>query len=177
MKLCLVHMCLNGTRGFLGGRVSAEDAEPAGPSSIVLHRNANVTLNSVVQQLMWAKAFCAQLSIATLRDQSYTEFWKFVPTSNFSKFTRFGCKFCSTNTNCGCGSLVVKISGHSLRVMSSSPVPLKTRRVGERCTLNLSRAHASRWCGSLESGVPAQLSSSSFDYGSKLRGPSPKALV
>ncbi|GFS61552.1 hypothetical protein TNCV_4312421 [Trichonephila clavipes] len=32
--------------------------------------------------------------------------------------------------------------------MSSSPVPLKTRRVGQRCTLNLSRAEtSSRWCG------------------------------
>ncbi|GFY04228.1 uncharacterized protein TNCV_1200061 [Trichonephila clavipes] len=30
----------------------------------------------------------------------------------------------------------------------SSPVPLKTRRVGQRCTLNLSRAEtSSRWCG------------------------------
>ncbi|GFX34953.1 uncharacterized protein TNCV_2328931 [Trichonephila clavipes] len=34
-------------------------------------------------------------------------------------------------------------------VTGSSPVPLKTRRVGQRCTLNLSRAEASsRWCGS-----------------------------
>ncbi|GFV47113.1 uncharacterized protein TNCV_198081 [Trichonephila clavipes] len=33
-------------------------------------------------------------------------------------------------------------------VTGSSPVPLKTRRVGQRCTLNLSRAEASsRWCG------------------------------
>ncbi|GFY05191.1 uncharacterized protein TNCV_2206371 [Trichonephila clavipes] len=33
-------------------------------------------------------------------------------------------------------------------VSSSSPVPLKTRRVGQRCTLNLSRAETfSRWCG------------------------------
>ncbi|GFT80409.1 uncharacterized protein TNCV_2184641 [Trichonephila clavipes] len=33
-------------------------------------------------------------------------------------------------------------------VTSSSPVPLKTRRVGQRCTLNLSRAETSfRWCG------------------------------
>ncbi|GFU68863.1 uncharacterized protein TNCV_1548471 [Trichonephila clavipes] len=33
-------------------------------------------------------------------------------------------------------------------VKSSSPVPLKTRRVGQRCTLNLSRAEtSSRWCG------------------------------
>ncbi|GFV82096.1 uncharacterized protein TNCV_2789941 [Trichonephila clavipes] len=31
-------------------------------------------------------------------------------------------------------------------VMSSSPVPLKTHRVGQRCTLNLSRAEtSSRW--------------------------------
>ncbi|GFV78271.1 hypothetical protein TNCV_94311 [Trichonephila clavipes] len=34
-------------------------------------------------------------------------------------------------------------------VMSSSPVPLKIRRVGQRCTLNLSRAEtSSRCCGS-----------------------------
>ncbi|GFX58504.1 uncharacterized protein TNCV_416841 [Trichonephila clavipes] len=33
-------------------------------------------------------------------------------------------------------------------VTSSSPVLLKTRRVGQRCTLNLSRAEtSSRWCG------------------------------
>ncbi|GFS53760.1 uncharacterized protein TNCV_731501 [Trichonephila clavipes] len=33
-------------------------------------------------------------------------------------------------------------------VTSSSPVPLNTRRVGQRCTLNLSRAEtSSRWCG------------------------------
>ncbi|GFW15168.1 uncharacterized protein TNCV_173151 [Trichonephila clavipes] len=33
-------------------------------------------------------------------------------------------------------------------VMNSSAVPLKTRRVGQRCTLNLSRAEtSSRWCG------------------------------
>ncbi|GFT30863.1 uncharacterized protein TNCV_1682521 [Trichonephila clavipes] len=33
-------------------------------------------------------------------------------------------------------------------VMGSSPVPLKIRRVGQRCTLNLSRAEtSSRWCG------------------------------
>ncbi|GFY10923.1 uncharacterized protein TNCV_1124451 [Trichonephila clavipes] len=35
-----------------------------------------------------------------------------------------------------------------IAVMSSSPVPLKTSRVGQRCTLNLSRAQSSsRWCG------------------------------
>ncbi|GFU32976.1 uncharacterized protein TNCV_4155621 [Trichonephila clavipes] len=33
-------------------------------------------------------------------------------------------------------------------VTSSSPVPQKTHRVGQRCTLNLSRAEtSSRWCG------------------------------
>ncbi|GFU15569.1 uncharacterized protein TNCV_1170721 [Trichonephila clavipes] len=33
-------------------------------------------------------------------------------------------------------------------VTSSSPVLLKTRRTGKRCTLNLSRAEtSSRWCG------------------------------
>ncbi|GFU26156.1 uncharacterized protein TNCV_5105991 [Trichonephila clavipes] len=33
-------------------------------------------------------------------------------------------------------------------VTSSSPVPLKTCRVEQRCTLNLSRAEtSSRWCG------------------------------
>ncbi|GFU89133.1 uncharacterized protein TNCV_2895811 [Trichonephila clavipes] len=43
----------------------------------------------------------------------------------------------------GCGSPVVKISAHGRHVMSSSPVPLKTHRVEQRCTLNLSRAQTS----------------------------------
>ncbi|GFY30196.1 uncharacterized protein TNCV_3091031 [Trichonephila clavipes] len=63
-------------------------------------------------------------------------------------------------------------------VTSSSPLPLKTRRVGQRCTLNLSRAEtSSRWCGVVvrRGGVPAQLTS--LDHDSKLRGPPPKALV
>ncbi|GFX06384.1 uncharacterized protein TNCV_2939121 [Trichonephila clavipes] len=52
----------------------------------------------------------------------------------------------------GRGSLVVKVSQwlawRGWHVMSSRPVPLKTRRVGGRCTLNLSRAQtSSRWCG------------------------------
>ncbi|GFW39952.1 hypothetical protein TNCV_5116351 [Trichonephila clavipes] len=46
-----------------------------------------------------------------------------------------------------CGSPVVKVSDHGRHVMSSRTVPLKTRRVGQRCTLNLSRAEtSSRWC-------------------------------
>ncbi|GFV50177.1 uncharacterized protein TNCV_620901, partial [Trichonephila clavipes] len=65
-------------------------------------------------------------------------------------------------------------------VTSWSPVPPKTRRVGERCTLNPSRAQtSSRWCGVVvrKGGVPAQVSSTALDHCSKLRGPSPKALV
>ncbi|GFX43959.1 uncharacterized protein TNCV_4112381 [Trichonephila clavipes] len=65
-------------------------------------------------------------------------------------------------------------------VPSSSPVPLKARCVGERCTLNLSRAQtSSRCCGVVvrRGGTPAQVSSTSLDHGSKLRDPSPKALV
>ncbi|GFW26171.1 uncharacterized protein TNCV_3396671 [Trichonephila clavipes] len=48
----------------------------------------------------------------------------------------------------GCGSPVVKVSNYGRHVMSSIPVPPKTCRVGQRCTLNLSRAEtSSRWCG------------------------------
>ncbi|GFU88627.1 probable RNA-directed DNA polymerase from transposon BS [Trichonephila clavipes] len=48
----------------------------------------------------------------------------------------------------GCGSPVDRVSTHGRYVMSSSPVPLKTHRVGQRCTLNLPRAEtSSRWCG------------------------------
>ncbi|GFX86376.1 uncharacterized protein TNCV_2562651 [Trichonephila clavipes] len=48
----------------------------------------------------------------------------------------------------GCGSPEVKVSDHGRHVMNSSQVPLKTRRVGERYTLNLSRAlTSSHWCG------------------------------
>ncbi|GFW82110.1 transposable element Tcb2 transposase [Trichonephila clavipes] len=48
----------------------------------------------------------------------------------------------------GCSSLVVKVSDRSWLVTSSSPVPLKTRRVGKRCTSNLLKAQtSSRWCG------------------------------
>ncbi|GFX90001.1 uncharacterized protein TNCV_886991 [Trichonephila clavipes] len=68
------------------------------------------------------------------------------------------------------GSLVVKTLDHGWRVMSSSPVPLKTRRVGERCTINMLRAQTSSrwWAVVIRRGMPAQVSSSSFDHGSKL---------
>ncbi|GFV02753.1 uncharacterized protein TNCV_1452591 [Trichonephila clavipes] len=65
-------------------------------------------------------------------------------------------------------------------VTSSSPIPLKTHRVGQRCTLNMSRAETSfRYCGLVirRKGVPAQVTSSSIDIGSNLRNPSPKALT
>ncbi|GFY09396.1 uncharacterized protein TNCV_1942061 [Trichonephila clavipes] len=52
------------------------------------------------------------------------------------------------DVNMGCGSPVVRVSDHGRYIMSSSPVRLKTRRVGQRCTLNVSRAEtSSRWCG------------------------------
>ncbi|GFY24749.1 uncharacterized protein TNCV_1017951 [Trichonephila clavipes] len=48
----------------------------------------------------------------------------------------------------GCGRPVVKVLDHGGHVMSSSPVPLKTRRVRQRCSSNVSRAEtSSRWCG------------------------------
>ncbi|GFU96861.1 uncharacterized protein TNCV_4042961 [Trichonephila clavipes] len=48
----------------------------------------------------------------------------------------------------GRGSLMVKVSDRGWLVTSSSPIPLKTHRVGQRCTLNLSIAQtSSRWCG------------------------------
>ncbi|GFX08392.1 HTH_Tnp_Tc3_2 domain-containing protein [Trichonephila clavipes] len=42
-----------------------------------------------------------------------------------------------------CGRPVIKVSDHGRHFMSLIPVPLKTRRVGKRCTLNLSRAESS----------------------------------
>ncbi|GFX77350.1 hypothetical protein TNCV_5064761 [Trichonephila clavipes] len=62
----------------------------------------------------------------------------------------------------------------------------------EKCWMQVSPVHASvsrscfhgrcnsyfRWCGvAVRRCVPAQVSSTSLDHGSKLRGPSPKALV
>ncbi|GFX76833.1 RNase H domain-containing protein [Trichonephila clavipes] len=58
------------------------------------------------------------------------------------------------------GSPVVKIWDHGRHVMISNPVPLKTHHVGQRCTLDLSRAETSpHWCdvvvrrGGASSGV------------------------
>ncbi|GFY26415.1 uncharacterized protein TNCV_26121 [Trichonephila clavipes] len=76
-------------------------------------------------------------------------------------------KICRGSMNARCCSVVVWKDGASSDVVlvnavaewytyqivsclvtSSSPVLLKTRRVGQRCTLNLSRAEtSSHWCG------------------------------
>ncbi|GFX29455.1 hypothetical protein TNCV_4498501 [Trichonephila clavipes] len=49
---------------------------------------------------------------------------------------------------CGRSSLVVKVSDRGWLDTSLSPVPVKTCSVGERCTLNMSRAQMSScWCG------------------------------
>ncbi|GFU84060.1 hypothetical protein TNCV_679591 [Trichonephila clavipes] len=52
--------------------------------------------------------------------------------------------------------------------LATSSSPVKARRVGQRCTLNLSRAKkSSRWYGVVvRRRVPAQVSSTSFDHGS-----------
>ncbi|GFW44472.1 hypothetical protein TNCV_1749011 [Trichonephila clavipes] len=50
---------------------------------------------------------------------------------------KVGCQLFAHNFE-GSGNPVVKVSDHGSHVMSSSPVPLKTRSVGARCTLNLS---------------------------------------
>ncbi|GFX89602.1 uncharacterized protein TNCV_72951 [Trichonephila clavipes] len=53
----------------------------------------------------------------------------------------------SVKLRCGRGSLVVKVSDRGWLVTISSPIPRKISRVGERCSLNLSRPQTfSRWC-------------------------------
>ncbi|GFT65969.1 hypothetical protein TNCV_375461 [Trichonephila clavipes] len=64
---------------------------------------------------------------------------------------------------------MVTVSDQGRHDMSSSLVPIKTRRVGARCTLNMSRAETpSRWCSVVvRRRVPAQVSSSSLDHGER----------
>ncbi|GFU93789.1 hypothetical protein TNCV_1660131 [Trichonephila clavipes] len=71
---------------------------------------------------------------------------------------------------CGRGSLVVKVSDGGWHVTSSSTVPLKARRVGEGCTLNLLRAETS----SRRSDMVVRRGG---NYEEKLRGPSSKTLA
>ncbi|GFW35417.1 uncharacterized protein TNCV_2612161 [Trichonephila clavipes] len=74
------------------------------------------------------------------------------------------------------GLPVVKVSEHDRHVMSSSSVPIKTSHVGERCTLNLSRAQtSSRWYGVVFRRGGCQFRRR--PRGTKLRGPSPNALM
>ncbi|GFW65548.1 hypothetical protein TNCV_3549711 [Trichonephila clavipes] len=100
----------------------------------------------------------------------------FQSTSIFWPFTLYSLQYISNvgisvpYLRGGRGSLVVKVtSSWPQRIMRLSPVPLKTCRVGGLCTLNLPLVWKSG------EGVPAQVSSSSLDHGSKLQGPSPKA--
>ncbi|GFU69359.1 uncharacterized protein TNCV_3210231 [Trichonephila clavipes] len=82
----------------------------------------NTELNG--QQSMSTKACCAYLS---LRDFSQSGSFKVAAVAEWYRYRAVACL-----------------------VTSSSPVPLKTRRVGQRCTLNLSRAEmSSRWCGAV----------------------------
>ncbi|GFX28240.1 hypothetical protein TNCV_2772391 [Trichonephila clavipes] len=62
-------------------------------------------------------------------------------------------------------------------VTSSSPVPLKIRRVGELHVKSIKSSIVllKEWCGSKKR--PAHVSFSSLNHDSKSRGPSPKALV
>ncbi|GFV17121.1 hypothetical protein TNCV_3632841 [Trichonephila clavipes] len=79
----------------------------------------------------------------------------------------------------GCGSPVVKISVHGRHVTSAEASTTKDPPCRAAMHVNLSRVEMSfRWCGMIvRRGVLAQVSSSSLDHGSKLRGPSPKAPV
>ncbi|GFT97154.1 hypothetical protein TNCV_3858151 [Trichonephila clavipes] len=56
--------------------------------------------------------------------------WNSRPEADIQNLLDFSCH--------GCGCPVVKLSDHGRHAMSSSPVPLKTHRIGQRCTLNLS---------------------------------------
>ncbi|GFX31444.1 transposable element Tc1 transposase [Trichonephila clavipes] len=90
----------------------------------------------------------------------------------------------SSGTIKDCGSPVVKVSDHGRHVMSSSPVPLKTHRMGQRCTLNLSRAHtSSRWCGvvvrrgGVSSASPPPVESSGSEIEDEVAGKSNPTAV
>ncbi|GFU57476.1 spondin-2 [Trichonephila clavipes] len=102
----------------------------------------------------------AQWSVVVVQKER-TSFFKGVCTVYFLLYSQANntykcCTIFSEETPWGCGSPVVKVSDHVRHVMRSSPVPLKTRRIGQRSTLNLSRAEtSSRWCGVVGEGVPA----------------------
>ncbi|GFY15669.1 hypothetical protein TNCV_1283171 [Trichonephila clavipes] len=64
----------------------------------------------------------------------------------------------------GCGSPVVKVSDHARHVMSSSPIPLNTRRVGSPASAEIlerkppdKRASSIHRTGVRASGIPVYL--------------------
>ncbi|GFV50240.1 hypothetical protein TNCV_621521 [Trichonephila clavipes] len=76
----------------------------------------------------------------------------------------------------GRGSRMVKVWNRGWPCQEFEPSTTEE----ERCTLNLLRAQtSSHWCGVVvrRGGMPTQVCSTSLDHGSKLCGPSPKALV
>ncbi|GFU94601.1 hypothetical protein TNCV_2983951 [Trichonephila clavipes] len=88
----------------------------------------------------------------------------FLATRNLELCAKTGIRIFNTcpsqghRTHSGCGNLgirsMVKNLDRGWFFMSSSPVPLRTRGVEERCTLKLSRAQtSSRWCGVVVSQV------------------------
>ncbi|GFW89310.1 hypothetical protein TNCV_3966001 [Trichonephila clavipes] len=88
---------------------------------------------------------------------------------NVSALDRFNVHRCPT-----CDTGIEDENGVWPHSTHRSLVPLKTHRV-ER--LLRFKVISLAWCGSLEKGIPAQLSSSALDHGSKSRGPSPIVLV
>ncbi|GFU73570.1 hypothetical protein TNCV_3360101 [Trichonephila clavipes] len=81
--------------------------------------------------------------------------------------------------NGGRGSRVVKVSDSGWPCHEFEPSTTKDPPC--RAAMHVKSVESSNvlsWCGMVvRRGVPAQVSSTSLDHGSKLRGPSPKALV
>ncbi|GFW75786.1 transposable element Tc1 transposase [Trichonephila clavipes] len=95
---------------------------------------------------------------STLRRFDTSERWQTLATETYEQMFRSGSqseakppvfnsqKAC--NTSNGSGSQVVEVSDHAWPCHEFEPSTTKTRRVGQRCTLNLSRAETSScWCG------------------------------
>ncbi|GFX10378.1 uncharacterized protein TNCV_1867731 [Trichonephila clavipes] len=85
----------------------------------------------------------------SIHEQICSTKWDKIVLLSFSK---------STGIEGGSGSPLVKVTDHGRHVMSSIPISLKARRVGQRCTLHLSRAEtSSRWCGVVVRRLESQL--------------------
>ncbi|GFU65314.1 hypothetical protein TNCV_315231 [Trichonephila clavipes] len=87
-----------------------------------------------------------------------------IESTTNSKELRFkdGAVLQSFNKFMGCGSPVIKVSDHGRHAISSIPAPLKTRRVGQRYMLNLSRAETRPPVGVVwrSANIPNRISSS-----------------